>query len=287
MGVVSKDNPVKIGLINFIKGFILGIANVIPGVSGGTMAVSMGLYELILSSIGNFFKDIKGNFIKLLPIILGILVAIVSTSKLVTYALTNYKAQTLFLFIGLIFGGVSLIMRKIKGKGSKTNYLIFFVIFFFVISLNFLKTGLIEISFTNMGIIDYLLLLLMGFIASSAMVIPGISGSFILMVLGYYDKIIYTVSTITDFSKLGSNLLILVPFGIGVIIGIVFMAKLITNLIKKYETKTYFAIMGFVLSSVVVLLLQLTDFKFTFINVATSLFALCWGYMLARAIDKE
>lgn len=287
MGVVSKDNPVKIGLINFIKGFILGIANVIPGVSGGTMAVSMGLYELILSSIGNFFKDIKGNFIKLLPIILGILVAIVSTSKLVTYALTNYKAQTLCLFIGLIFGGVSLIMRKIKGKGSKTNYLIFFVIFFFVISLNFLKTGLIEISFTNMGIIDYLLLLLIGFIASSAMVIPGISGSFILMVLGYYDKIIYTVSTITDFSKLGSNLLILVPFGIGVIIGIVFMAKLITNLIKKYETKTYFAIMGFVLSSIVVLLLQLTDFKFTFINVATSLFALCWGYMLARAIDKE
>lgn len=287
MGVISKDNPVKIGLINFIKGFILGIANVIPGVSGGTMAVSMGLYELILSSIGNFFKDIKGNFIKLLPIILGILVAIVSTSKLVTYALTNYKAQTLCLFIGLIFGGVSLIMRKIKGKGSKTNYLIFFVIFFFVISLNFLKTGLIEISFANMGIIDYLLLLLMGFIASSAMVIPGISGSFILMVLGYYDKIIYTISTITDFSKLGSNLLILVPFGIGVIIGIVFMAKLITNLIKKYETKTYFAIMGFVLSSVVVLLLQLTDFKFTFINVATSLFALCWGYMLARAIDKE
>lgn len=287
MGVVSKDNPVKIGLINFIKGFILGIANVIPGVSGGTMAVSMGLYELILSSIGNFFKDIKGNFIKLLPIILGILVAIVSTSKLVTYALTNYKAQTLCLFIGLIFGGVSLIMKKIRGKGSKTNYLIFFVVFFFVISLNFLKTGLIEISFTNMGIIDYILLLVMGFIASSAMVIPGISGSFILMVLGYYDKIIYTVSTITDFSKLGSNLLILVPFGIGVIIGIVFMAKLITNLIKKYETKTYFAIMGFVLSSVVVLLLQLTDFKFTFINVATSLFALCWGYMLARAIDKE
>ena len=272
MGVVSKDNPVKIGLINFIKGFILGIANVIPGVSGGTMAVSMGLYELILSSIGNFFKDIKGNFIKLLPIILGILVAIVSTSKLVTYALTNYKAQTLCLFIGLIFGGVSLIMKKIKGKGSKINYLIFFIVFFFVISLNFLKTGLIEISFTNMGIIDYLLLLVMGFIASSAMVIPGISGSFILMVLGYYDKIIYTVSTITDFSKLGSNLLILVPFGIGVI---------------KYETKTYFAIMGFVLSSVVVLLLQLTDFKFTFINVATSLFALCWGYMLARAIDKE
>ena len=287
MGVVSKDNPVKIGLINFIKGFILGIANVIPGVSGGTMAVSMGLYELILSSIGNFFKDIKGNFIKLLPIILGILVAIVSTSKLVTYALTNYKAQTLCLFIGLIFGGVSLIMKKIKGKGSKINYLIFFIVFFFVISLNFLKTGLIELSFTNMGIIDYLLLLVMGFIASSAMVIPGISGSFILMVLGYYDKIIYTVSTITDFSKLGSNLLILVPFGIGVIIGIVFMAKLITNLIKKYETKTYFAIMGFVLSSIVVLLLQLTDFKFTFINVATSLFALCWGYMLARAIDKE
>lgn len=282
-----KENHVKDSLINFVKGFILGVANVIPGVSGGTMAVSMGIYELILSSIVNFFKNAKENILKLLPIILGILVALVSTSKLVTFALNNYKAQTICLFIGLIFGGVSLIMRKIRGKRSKSNILIFLLVFSLVIGLNFIKPDLVKISFENMGIIDYILLVGIGFIASSAMVIPGISGSFILMVLGYYDKIIYTVSNITKISELGSNLLILIPFGIGVVLGIVFMAKLITKLIEKYKTKTYFAIMGFVLSSVVVLVLQITDFKFTFVNIITSLFALCWGYILSRAIDKE
>lgn len=282
-----KENHVKDSLINFVKGFILGVANVIPGVSGGTMAVSMGIYELILSSIVNFFKNAKENILKLLPIILGILVALVSTSKLVTFALNNYKAQTICLFIGLIFGGVSLIMRKIRGKRSKSNILIFLLVFSLVIGLNFIKPDLVKISFENMGIIDYILLVGIGFIASSAMVIPGISGSFILMVLGYYDKIIYTVSNITKISELGSNLLILIPFGIGVVLGIVFIAKLITKLIENYKTKTYFAIMGFVLSSVVVLVLQITDFKFTFVNIITSLFALCWGYILSRAIDKE
>lgn len=282
-----KENHVKDSLINFVKGFILGVANVIPGVSGGTMAVSMGIYELILSSIVNFFKNAKENILKLLPIILGILVALVSTSKLVTFALNNYKAQTICLFIGLIFGGVSLIMRKIRGKRSKSNILIFLLVFSLVIGLNFIKPDLVKISFENMGIIDYILLVGIGFIASSAMVIPGISGSFILMVLGYYDKIIYTVSNITKISELGSNLLILIPFAIGVVLGIIFMAKLITKLIEKYKTKTYFAIMGFVLSSVVVLVLQITDFKFSFVNIITSLFALCWGYILSRAIDKE
>lgn len=282
-----KESHVKDSLINFVKGFILGVANVIPGVSGGTMAVSMGIYELILSSIVNFFKNVKENILKLLPIILGILVALVSTSKLVTFALNNYKAQTICLFIGLIFGGISLIMRKIRGKGSKSNILIFLLVFSLVIGLNFIKPDLVKISFENMGIIDYILLVGIGFIASSAMVIPGISGSFILMVLGYYDKIIYTVSNITKISELGSNLLILIPFAIGVVLGIIFMAKLITKLIEKYKTKTYFAIMGFVLSSVVVLVLQITDFKFSFVNIITSLFALCWGYILSRAIDKE
>ena len=138
-----------------------------------------------------------------------------------------------------------------------------------------------------MGVVDYLLLLLIGFIASSSMVIPGISGSFVLMIFGYYEKIINTVSNLTNFSEFGSNLLILVPFGIGVLIGIVFMAKLITALIKKHEVKTYFGIMGFVLSSIVVLILQIDKFTFNFGNIFTCILAFLWGYLLARAIEKE
>lgn len=274
-------------LILFIKGFILGVANVIPGVSGGTLAVSLGLYERILECVTTLFKKFKENLTFIMPIALGIGVAILSTSKLVTYALTNFKAQTIFLFVGLIFGGISLIMKKVKGQKSFFNICVLCIVFIFVLGLNFVKTDLFSISFTNMKIVDYILLALAGFIASSAMVIPGISGSFVLMVFGYYEKIMATISHLTAFKNIGQDLIILTVFGIGVLLGILFMAKLITKLIEKNEVRTYFAIMGFVLSSIVVLLIQIGDFKFNFTNIATSILSFLWGYLLSRAIDKE
>ena len=278
---------VKDNLITFIKGFILGVANVIPGVSGGTLAVTLGLYEQLLESIGNFFKEPKKYFKLLLPIILGVLTAIITTSKLVTYALNNFKAQTIFLFIGLICGGVSLIMRKTRGKSNFVNLLIFFITFIIVIGINFLEIGKLSISFSSMHIGDYLLLALIGFVASSAMVIPGISGSFVLMLFGYYEKIMATISNLTNFNELWANLTILIPFGIGVLMGIVSMARLITKLIKKYEDKTYFAILGFVDSSIVLLIMQIGNISLNFKNIATCVLAFLWGYFLSRAIDKE
>lgn len=274
-------------LILFIKGFILGVANVIPGVSGGTLAVSLGLYERGLECVTTLFKKFKENLTFIMPIALGIGVAILSTSKLVTYALTNFKAQTIFLFVGLIFGGISLIMKKVKGQKSFFNICVLCIVFIFVLGLNFVKTDTFSISFTNMKIIDYVLLALVGFIASSAMVIPGISGSFVLMVFGYYEKIMATISHLTTFKNIGQDLIIITVFGIGVLLGILFMAKLITKLIEKNEVRTYFAIMGFVLSSIVVLLIEIGNFKFNFTNIATSILAFLWGYLLSRAIDKE
>lgn len=274
-------------LILFIKGFILGVANVIPGVSGGTLAVSLGLYERVLECVTTLFKKFKENLTFIMPIALGIVVAILSTSKLVTYALTNFKAQTIFLFVGLIFGGISLIMKKVKGQKNFFNICVLCIVFIFVLGLNFVKTDTFSISFTNMKIIDYVLLALVGFIASSAMVIPGISGSFVLMVFGYYEMIMATISHLTTFKNIGQDLIILTVFGIGVLLGILFMAKLITKLIEKNEVRTYFAIMGFVLSSIVVLLIEIGNFKFNFTNIATSILAFLWGYLLSRAIDKE
>lgn len=274
-------------LILFIKGFILGVANVIPGVSGGTLAVSLGLYERGLECVTTLFKKFKENLTFIMPIALGIGVAILSTSKLVTYALTNFKAQTIFLFVGLIFGGISLIMKKVKGQKSFFNICVLCIVFIFVLGLNFVKTDTFSISFTNMKIIDYVLLALVGFIASSAMVIPGISGSFVLMVFGYYEMIMATISHLTTFKNIGRDLIIITVFGIGVLLGILFMAKLITKLIEKNEVRTYFAIMGFVLSSIVVLLIEIGNFKFNFTNIATSILAFLWGYLLSRAIDKE
>ena len=103
-------------LINFIKGMLIGIANLIPGVSGGTMAVSMGVYEEIIDSIGNFFKKFKETFVKnmvfLIPIILGAGVGVIAFSKLLDYLLKNHEAYTKFAFMGLILGSIPFIFKK-------------------------------------------------------------------------------------------------------------------------------------------------------------------------------
>lgn len=119
------------------------------------------------------------------------------------------------------------------------------------------------------------------------MVVPGISGSFVMMILGYYESIINTIAELTNISLLGHNLLILIPFAIGAVLGIVLIAKAISHLLKKHETKTYFGIIGFVLSSIVVLILQIDHFTFDFKNIFLSIIMFLWGYLLARAIEKE
>ena len=139
----------------------------------------------------------------------------------------------------------------------------------------------------NINLMSIIVLLLVGFIASSAMIIPGISGSFILMILGFYEKIIATLSNLTNLKELSNNLIILVPFGIGVLMGILFMARLITTLIEKDEAKTYHAIIGFVLSSVIVLIFQIGKFTFTFGNIIFCIFTFFWGFFLSKAIEKE
>ena len=271
----------------FIKGAIIGIANIIPGVSGGTLAVSLGIYETIINAIGNFFKNIKKNFLILLPLCLGTITGVLSTSKLVTVAMDKYKAQTIFLFVGLIFGGISLLMKKTRRKNTPMNITIFFIVFISVILINFLTPNINDVSLVNLDIIDYIKLLVIGTIASSAMVIPGISGSFILMLIGYYEPIINTIANLTDFANITNHLAILIPFGIGVVIGIIALSKLIMFLIKKNEVRTYFAIMGFVLSSIVVLLMQIESFTYKFTNIITCIVTFLWGYLLARNLEKE
>lgn len=273
--------------LSFIKGAIIGIANIIPGVSGGTLAVSLGLYELLLDAIGNFFSNVKKNFNILLPIILGAAAGILAAGKLVSFALSNYKAQTIIFFVGLIFGGISLITKKVKGKLSVSNAIIFLIIFAGVILFNFSSIGGKIVSLENISFIQGLLLIPIGFIAGGTMVVPGISGSFVLMILGYYESIINTIADLTNFSLLGHNILVLLPFGIGVILGIVLIAKAISYMLKKHEVKTYFGIIGFVLSSIVVLVLQIDSFTFDFKNIFTCILMFLWGYLLAGAIEKE
>lgn len=240
-------------IINFFKGMIVGIANVIPGVSGGTIAVCTGIYEKIISIISNFFKNFKKTFktnmIFLIPIGLGAVVGILAFSKLMTYLLENFSMQTNFTFIGLILGSVPLIFKKANLQGFKKSYLIPGIVTFGIgIILTILEimnvTGNAITSFDiNFGTI--MTLLLYGFISAASMVIPGISGSFMLLLLGAYTAIMTAVSTL--------NIPVLIPFAIGAIIGVLVCSKIIDILLTKFYGYTYYAIIGFILGSLPIL----------------------------------
>lgn len=241
----------KESIILGIKGFIIGVANIIPGVSGGTLAITLGIYERIIDAISHFFKNIKENIKFLLPIGIGAVLSIIALSHVIGYSLEHYPFATTLFFIGLILGGMPLLMKKVKGKANVSNIILFLITFGIVLLFTFLKEGDKVVSLTNLTLGGYLVLFLVGAIASATMVIPGISGSFVLMLLGYYKPIINTIQSLSKFQNIGSNLLILIPFGLGVLTGIILIAKVIEYLLKKFEVPTYFGIIGFVLASII------------------------------------
>ena len=244
-------------LLLILKGFILGIANIIPGVSGGTLAMTMGIYEDIIKSISSILKTPKKSLKLLLYLGIGAALSILILSKLLNYTLTNYAFATTLFFIGLIVGGFPLLLKKAKGHKVSLGYLLSFLsTTSLVIILRLLQRTENTVSLNNISLFTMIILLLVGMLAASTMVIPGVSGSFVLMLIGFYKPILNTISNITKFNLLGHNLLILVPFGIGVLLGIVITAKLIEYLLKKYEIYTYYGIYGFILASILVLILN-------------------------------
>lgn len=243
-------------LVLGIKGFFIGLANIIPGVSGGTLALTLGIYEKLISCISHIFKNLKENIKFLLPIGIGAILSILSLSHVISFSLEHYVLPTILFFIGAIIGGLPMLLKKIKGsKLTISNILVFLFTFGIIILLLFLNSDN-EVSFSHLQVSDYLLLFVVGVIASATMVIPGVSGSAVLMTLGYYKPVIDIVKDVTNFSNLGHNLSVLIPFGIGVIVGILLIAKLLEFLFKNYEVKTYYGVLGFISSSIISIIYQ-------------------------------
>lgn len=269
-----------------IKGFFMGIANIIPGVSGGTLAITMGIYEELIEAISHFFTRLKKNINFLIPIVIGALLSIVIGSKVIGFSLEEYPLPTILFFTGLILGGLPMLYRKIKGNFKPLNIIIFILTFAIIIGLMFLKSGS-EVRFINMNILDYIMLFIVGVIAAATMIIPGISGSFMLMVMGYYKPIINTINDLTAFNNIITNLIILIPFGIGVLIGIVLIAKLIEFLFKKFEVPTYFGIIGFVLASIIGIFTSTENLTFSIIPFIIGIVLFILGFVIAIKLGDE
>lgn len=256
-------------LILFIKGVILGIAFIIPGVSGGTLAVLLGIYEELIEAASNFYKGLdnfKKYFMFLLPIGIGVVFSVGICAKIIKFGLTHAPIVTMLIFLGLILGGIPKLFKSASKKPGIKEFGCMLIGIIIVLIMLFVDKGNSSVSFDNMNTMGYVLVFLVGMVASATMVVPGISGSFTLMLIGYYEPILNVVNNLVSFENVGENLLIMLPFLLGVVIGIVVIAKIIEFCLERYRTVTYYVILGFVLSSIISVFYQVFQFPFDIVH---------------------
>ncbi len=277
-----------------LKGAVMGIANIIPGVSGGTMAVSMGIYDKIIHAVTHLFSEFKKSMKILIPIGIGIVIAIVGVARLIEYMFEVIPFQTNLLFIGLILGGLPSIGKKVKGNPVKVGHILAFVVFFVLVvgcaSLEGQSGGSADLSFSFLNVIK---LLGVGVVASATMVVPGVSGSMVLMVMGYYESILGTVNQFVDhvlafdIQGIMKDCGVLVPFGIGVVAGIFVIAKLIEIVFEKWPLLAYWSIIGLIVASPVAILMMNGFGALTVLTLVTGVLALGLGVLVALKLGEE
>lgn len=278
---------------SFLKGVVIGIANIVPGVSGGTMMVSMGIYDKLIHCITHLFSEFKKSLLFLFPIAVGMVAAIGASSFGLTYLFDNFPIQTNLLFIGLILGGLPAIGKKVKGKKIRIGHMIACLLFFaLVVGLAVIgeKEGTaadLSFSFGNV-----LILFGVGVITSATMVIPGVSGSMVLMLMGYYYPVLNAVKDFFkalaafDMDAILSGCGILIPFGLGVVAGIFGIAKLVEIIFEKFPLYAYWGIIGLIVSSPVAILLMGTYPAPTVVSLVTGAVAFFVGGVVAMKLGE-
>ena len=267
-------------ILNIVYGMVVGIANIIPGVSGGTMAVILNIYDELIDSFTGLKKHFKKSVMYLLPIGIGAVIGIFGFSKLLEFLLNNYPMPTNFFFIGLIIGGVPLVFRKATETKFKPVSLVPFVIFFGVmIALAFINTSSSETSgiITTLDFGTVVYMILGSALAAMCMIIPGVSGSMVMMIIGLYNTVLTSISNL--------NIVMLIPVAVGVILGIVGGAKLIDICIKKFPQATFFAIIGLMLGSLLSVYNN-SGFEFN-IQGIIAIFTLLLGFAVSFVFGSE
>ena len=231
---------------NIYRGFFMGVSDLIPGVSGGTIAFILGIYDELLASISGFFsRDWKKYIGFLLPLGIGVGIALVSLSKVMEYLLENHHAPTQFFFMGLIIGVLPFIAKQ---ADVKRNFGLKHIVLIVILGAALASTSLInpidQSPITNLTVTNTVGLFFAGWAGSMAMLLPGISGSFILLLLGVYSTAIGALSNF--------NLPILAVIGTGVVVGFIVSSKVISYLLKHFTYVTFAAIIGLILGSLFV-----------------------------------
>lgn len=232
-------------VLNVIRGFLIGATDVIPGVSGSTTALILKIYDKLIHSLkeltSNIFKPKHWNIDFLLPLIIGILIALLTMSKIIPFAMNEYTNATFSFFFGLIIMAAFTLMPQIKSSKRNEKKRTFETLLFVMIGflLAFFITGIEEIQTNH----SYIMLFFSGIVAIGAMLLPGISGSFVLLILGQYEFVFESLSMILQ------RFWHLLSFGLGVLLGIRIFPAIIDFFLNKNKQNTMAFLVGLMIGS--------------------------------------
>lgn len=259
---------------NFFKGFVVGLGKIIPGVSGAMLAISMGIYDKALDYICNFKKNKKESIKYLFPIGLGVMLSIIFFSKIISLCLNKFYFVTMLFFIGLIIGGVPMIIDKVKKKDYYIT-IITFIVFFLISICNIDNVYIVKDDIT-----DFIVFFVSGIIEAIGTVVPGISSTALLMVMGTYNTVITSIGNL-------DNVRVLIPFAIGLIIGLIIVVKIINYLFKKCQDKVYAFVLGVLSSSVILLIIQSFRYSFGILELIMGLLFMATGIFISNILKEK
>lgn len=268
----------------FLIGILIGTAMIIPGVSGSVIAVIFGVYDKSITALTNLFKNFKKNIIYLFILGSGILTGAIWFSNVMMFLYEKCEIVTKLSFVGLILGGVPYLIKEIKSKDNeKINFLALLLTFLLSVLFWYISQNVLNINFnveSSSYLVKFLLLFLSGIIYSIGKIIPGVSGSFLLIIIGMYEFVLSLISNpihmvVRNFNKV-------VPFLLGFILGIIILLKLVNNLLEKKFSLTYSIIIGFVLGSVWALVPKFNFSKEYVIGIIIMIFSFTLSYKLSK-----
>ena len=276
------------------RGSLLGVANIMPGVSVGALGIPLGIYVKIIYSISHLRKDLKHSTRIQTPIGIGVVLGFAGLSFVIRWLFEEYPLQTNLLFVGLVLGGIPEILKPIRAEKVRTAGILAFFFFFFLVAvlpmLNISgKEAVMDLSFATavkmFGI---------GIISAATMVVPGVSGSMILLLIGYYQPLLDEITgCIQGFLTMNADqmirgVLILAPAVLGLGAGIIVIAKIVEYLLAHHKTTSYWGILGLIIASPVGILAEMRGMSFDAVSVLTGVPALLIGLFAANRLgDKE
>lgn len=285
----------------FLYGILVGITSIAPGISGGTIAIALGFYESLINAIANIFSDFKKHFSYLFPYGVGAVISIATLSVILEFLFENYTLPTSTLFIGLIIGTLPFIKRKVTGslEGHKPNYkhistgVIFFVIVLIPVIIGEDNAGALFTPSADNGAGSVTLFLIIGIIIAATMIIPGLSGTMILMTLGLYKLLLSTTSAFVtatvslDIPAVANLLSAVIPIGLGFAAGGFLIARLLNRLFRKIPSYIYSAIFALICATPIVMLAEVDASHLTLPNICVSVITLIIGLLLVRKLGSE